>query len=73
MELYQNKDTARVRRDGEILHEGKITSLKHFQDDVKEVDAGKECGIGIHGVKNFKEGDLIETYTTEEIKRTLQS
>ena len=68
-----NKDTARVRRDGEILHEGKITSLKHFQDDVKEVDAGKECGIGIHGVKNFKEGDLIETYTTEEIKRTLQS
>ena len=68
-----NKDTARVRRAGEILHEGKITSLKHFQDDVKEIDAGKECGIGIQGVKNFEEGDLIETYTTEEIKRTLQS
>tara|TARA_B100000700_G_C15058222_1_gene864082 strand:+ start:4257 stop:6845 length:2589 start_codon:yes stop_codon:yes gene_type:complete len=67
-----NKDTARVRRSGEVLYEGKITSLKHFQDDVKEIFAGKECGIGIEGVKNFKEGDLIEAYTREEIKRTLR-
>tara|TARA_Y100000590_G_scaffold461949_1_gene624831 strand:- start:10059 stop:12488 length:2430 start_codon:yes stop_codon:yes gene_type:complete len=67
------KDTARIRRDGEVIYEGKITSLKHFQDDVKEIDAGKECGIGIEGMKNFEEGDLIETYTTEEVKRTLEA
>ncbi len=67
------KDTARVRRSGEILYEGKITSLKHFQEDVKEINVGKECGIGIEGVKSFEKGDLIEAYTTEEIKRTLKS
>lgn len=66
------KNTARVRRDGEIVYEGRITSLKHFQEDVKEVDAGKECGIGIEGMKSFEEGDLIESYTTEEVKRTLE-
>ena len=58
---------------GEIIKEGKITSLKHFQDEIKEIDVGKECGIGIEGMKNFEEGDLIETYTTEEVKRTLEA
>ena len=70
--VISRSDTARVRRDGEIIKEGKITSLKHFQDEVKEIDVGKECGIGIEGMKNFEEGDLIETYTTEEVKRTLE-
>ena len=71
--VISRSDTVRVRRDGEIIKEGKITSLKHFQDEVKEIDAGKECGIGIEGMKNFEEGDLIETYTTEEVKRTLEA
>ena len=71
--VISRSDTARVRRDGEIIKEGKITSLKHFQNDVKEIDVGKECGIGIEGMKNFEEGDLIETYTTEEVKRTLEA
>ena len=71
--VISRSDTARVRRDGEIIKEGKITSLKHFQDDVKEIDVGKECGIGIEGMKNFEEDDLIETYTTEEVKRTLEA
>ena len=71
--VISRKDTARIRRDGEVLYEGKITSLKHFQDEVKEIDAGKECGIGIEGMKNFEEGDLIETYMTEEVKRTLEA
>jgi len=71
--IISQSDIARVRRDGEIIKEGKITSLKHFQDEVKEIDVGKECGIGIEGMKNFEEGDLIETYTTEEVKRTLKA
>ena len=71
--IISQSDIARVRRDGEIIKEGKITSLRHFQNDVKEIDAGKECGIGIEGMKNFEEGDLIETYTTEEVKRTLKA
>jgi translation initiation factor IF-2 len=71
--VISRSDTARIRRDGEIIKEGKITSLKHFQDEVKEIDVGKECGIGIEGMKNFEEGDLIETYTTEEVKRTLEA
>ena len=71
--VISRSDTARVRRDGEIIKEGKITSLKHFQDDVKEIDVGKECGIGIEGMKNFEEDDLIESYTTEEVKRTLEA
>ena len=71
--IISQSDIARVRRDGKIIKEGKITSLRHFQNDVKEIDAGKECGIGIEGMKNFEEGDLIETYTTEEVKRTLKA
>ena len=65
------KDLARLVRNDEILHEGSITSLKHFQDDVSSIEEGKECGIGIDGVKKFEEGDVIETYSKKEVKRTL--
>jgi len=70
--VINRNDLARLRRDGEVIFEGKITSLKHFQEDVKTVESEKECGIGIRGMDSFEEGDLIEAYTTEEIKRTLQ-
>ncbi|PRX33625.1 translation initiation factor IF-2 [Orenia metallireducens] len=61
----------RLLRDGTIIHEGEIGSLKRFQDDVKEVAEGYECGIGIEGYNDLKEGDIMEIYDFEEVKRTL--
>ena len=63
---------ARVLRDGELLHEGLINSLKRHKDDAKEVKEGLECGIGVDGVKKFIEGDLIEVYEIREVKRKLE-
>ncbi len=59
----------RLVRDGIIIHEGKISSLKRMKDDVKEVRDGFECGIGIENYNDLKEGDTIECFTMEEIKR----
>ena len=56
-------------RDGIVIHEGKISSLKRFKDDAKEVAQGYECGIGIENYNDIKEGDIIECFTMEEIKR----
>ncbi|MCK5146021.1 translation initiation factor IF-2 [bacterium] len=61
----------RVRRDGESIFEGKLSSLKRFQDDTKEVASGYECGLTVDGFKDVKEGDIIEAYTLEEEARTL--
>ena len=61
----------RVKRGDEILHEGKLTSLKRFKDDVNEVLEGFECGIGVHGFTTFEAGDIIEVYEVKEIKRSL--
>ena len=62
---------ARVTREGELLAEGLINSLKRHKDDAKEVKEGLECGIGIDGVKKFQEGDVIEVYEIREVKRKL--
>ncbi len=59
----------RVVRDGIVVHEGKIASLKRFKDDVKEVATGYECGIGIENFNDIHEGDVIEAYIMEEVKR----
>lgn len=59
----------RLVRDGIVIHEGKISSLKRFKDDVKEVSSGYECGIGIEKYNDIKEGDIIEAFVMEEIKR----
>ena len=61
----------RVKRNDEVLHEGKLTSLKRFKDDVNEVLEGFECGIGVHGFTAFEAGDIIEVYEIKEIKRSL--
>ena len=61
----------RVKREGELLHEGKLTSLKRFKDDVSDVTEGYECGIGVEGFKDFNEGDVIEVYEIKEVKRSL--
>ena len=63
---------ARLIRDDEVIHEGSITSLKRFKDDVKEIKEGMECGIGIDGAGKFKEDDVIVTYEIQFIKRTLE-
>ncbi len=59
----------RVLRDGLIIYEGKLSSLKRFQSDVKEVALGYECGITIEKFNDLKEKDIIEAYVDEEIKR----
>ncbi|MEA4869578.1 MAG: translation initiation factor IF-2 [Christensenella sp.] len=60
----------RVVRDSVVIHEGKISSLKRFKDDAKEVLTGYECGIGIDGFNDLQEGDVIEAFVMEEVKRT---
>ena len=59
----------RVIRDNVVIHEGKLATLKRFKDDVKEVTKGFECGIQIDNYNDIKEGDNIEVYIMEEIKR----
>jgi len=59
----------RVVRGGIVVHEGKIASLKRFKDDAKEVAAGYECGIGIENFNDLQEGDVIEAFVMEEVKR----
>jgi translation initiation factor IF-2 len=63
----------RVLRGTQVVHEGKITTLKHFKDDVKEIEKGQECGIGIDGFGGFKVGDLLEFYVKETRTRRLSS
>ncbi|HMO18693.1 MAG TPA: translation initiation factor IF-2, partial [Oligoflexia bacterium] len=59
----------RLLRDGVIVHEGKMSSLKRFKDDVREVQAGYECGIAIEGYSDIKDGDIIEVFKVEEVKQ----
>jgi len=58
---------ARVIRNGENIHESSVVSLKHFKDNVKEMAAGFECGVGIEGFAGFEEGDVIEAYRKEKV------
>jgi translation initiation factor IF-2 len=60
----------RFLRDGTIIWKGTITSLKRFKDDVREVQSGFECGIGLSDFQDLKQGDVIETYEDREIPRT---
>jgi translation initiation factor IF-2 len=61
---------ARVLRSGTVINEGGIKSLKRFKDDVREVSAGYECGIGLDGTNDIQVGDQIEFYHREEVART---
>ena len=67
-EVVRNAEV-RLVRDGIVIHEGKISSLKRFKDDAREVAQGYECGIGIENYNDIKEGDIIECFQMEEIKR----
>jgi translation initiation factor IF-2 len=63
---------SRVRflREGVVIWNGSISSLKRFKDDVREVQSGFECGIGLENYNDLKQGDLIETYELRELART---
>ena len=62
---------ARVRRDGEVVYEGDIGSLRRGKNDIKEAERGYECGVNIKGFNDVKVGDAIECFQIREIKRTL--
>ena len=62
---------ARVVRDGVIVYSGRVGSLRRFKDDVREVNEGYECGIGIENFQDIKEGDVIEAYEVREVARSL--
>jgi translation initiation factor IF-2 len=58
---------ARVQRNGDEIYDGKIASLRRFTEDVREVDAGYECGIGLENFDDFQEGDVIEFYAKQQV------
>ena len=66
--MERNADV-RLIRDGIVIHDGKISSLKRFKDDAREVAKGFECGIGIENYNDIKEGDVVEAYKMVEVER----
>ncbi|MDX1468893.1 MAG: translation initiation factor IF-2 [Acidimicrobiia bacterium] len=68
--VVQRGARARLLRDGVIVHDGLISSLKRFKDDVREVATGFECGMGFEDYNDIKEGDQIEVYVIREVART---
>lgn len=69
--VVERKSKIRVIRDGVVMHEGELESLKRFKDDVKEVTKGYECGLQIARYNDIEVGDYLEVYKEEEIKRKL--
>ena len=65
---FERGQKVRLVREGVVIYDGKISSLRRFKDDVKEVQSGYECGIGIENFNDIKLGDTIECYFTEEIR-----
>ena len=68
--VVQRGAKARLLRDGIVIHDGVISSLKRFKDDVREVASGFECGMGFEDYNDLKEGDNIEVYVIREVART---
>jgi translation initiation factor IF-2 len=69
--VTRQNDGARVLRDNVQVYEGKLNSLKRFKDDVREVQTGYECGIGIENFNDLKVGDVIEVFAIEKIAAKL--
>ena len=68
---FERGQKVRLVREGVVIYDGKMSSLRRFKDDVKEVQSGYECGIGIENFNDIKLGDTIECYFTEEIRPEL--
>ena len=69
--VLRARSLVHVLRDGETIHSGRLSSLRRFKDEVKEVEAGLECGIAIENYNDVKEGDIIQFYETEQILRKI--
>jgi translation initiation factor IF-2 len=69
--MIERGQHVRLIRDNTVIHEGKLSTLKRFKDDVKEVQAGQECGMSFENYQDIRAGDVVECYRVEEIKRTL--
>ena len=65
--MISRKAEIRLIRDEEVIHEGRISSLKHLKNNVTEVKKDYECGIGLDRFKGIQEGDTIEAFTTEKV------
>jgi translation initiation factor IF-2 len=63
--------SVRLIRDNVVIHEGKLSTLKRFKDEVREVPAGQECGMAFEKYEDMRVGDVIECYRVEQIARTL--
>ena len=61
----------RLLRDNVVIHEGKLKTLKRFKDEVREVQAGQECGMAFEHYEDIREGDVIEIFETETVERQL--
>lgn len=68
----RKESNIRILRNGVIVYEGKLNTLKRYKDDAKEVVAGQECGLGIENFNDIKEGDIVEAFDIIEVKRTLK-
>ncbi len=69
--VVQRGANVRLIRDNVVIHEGKLSQLKHVKDDVREVTAGHECGMSFENYQDMREGDVIECYRVEQVQRTL--
>ena len=69
--VVQRGAHVRLIRDSVVVHEGKLSTLKRFKDEVAQVQAGQECGMAFENYHDMRVGDVIECYSVEEIRRTL--
>jgi translation initiation factor IF-2 len=69
--VVQRGAKVRLIRDNVVIHEGELSQLKRFKDDVREVVAGQECGMAFANYQDMRSGDVIECYRVEEVQRTL--
>jgi translation initiation factor IF-2 len=70
--VMRRNASARLVRDGVVIYTGKISSLKRFKEDAREVEAGYECGIGVENYNDLKAGDILEAFEIIKKAKTLQ-
>lgn len=67
--LNSKKHSFRILRGKDVIYDGDVSSLKHFKEDVSEVRKESECGISFRGSPDFREGDIVQCYTTEKVQK----
>ena len=69
--MVERGANVRLIRDSVVVHQGKLSQLKRFKDEVPVVQAGQECGMAFENYQDMRKADVIECYSVEEIRRTL--